>query len=269
MHSTGNFLDESKAYPMSLLLGLETSNVVRLVDNASVRVTSSRQPVRLRQSKKSRLVFLTDPTGLAVEQYKILRRRLINLHPNGGAVLVTSPSPGEGKTLTSINLAWSLAAAGHRTCLVDLDFRAPGVAPTLGYSVEEDGIEDVLTGRRTITQSIRQLEDCSLYVLGVRKRLITPGELLSSSSLTPLLADLRAMFQWIILDFAPIIPMADVPEVVANVDGALMVIRSGKTDKSMVIPGVEILGSKLWGVVLNDSPISGSSYYGNYGNRRD
>jgi capsular exopolysaccharide synthesis family protein len=212
---------------------------------------------------------LTDPTGLAVEQYKILRRRLINLHPNGGAVLVTSPSPGEGKTLTSINLAWCLSEAGHRTCLVDLDFRAPGVAPALGYPIEEDGIEDVLTGRRTIFQSIRQLEDCSLYILGVRRRMITPGDLLSSSSLTPLLADLRTMFQWIILDFAPIIPMADVPEVVANVDGALMVIRSGKTDKSMITPGVEALGSKLWGVVLNDSQISGSSYYGNYGNRRD
>jgi capsular exopolysaccharide synthesis family protein len=269
MHSTGNVFDESKAYPMSVILGLESSNVVRLVDTASVRVTSSRQPVRVRLSEKSRLVFLTDPTGLAVEQYKILRRRLINLHPNGGAVLITSPSPGEGKTLTSINLAWSLAVTGHRTCLVDLDFRAPGVAPALGYPVEEDGIEDVLTGRRTITQSIRQLEDCPLYVLGVRKRMITPGELLSSSSLTPLLADLRSMFQWIFLDFAPIIPMADVSEVVANVDGALMVIRSGKTDKSMITPAVAALGSKLWGVVLNDSPISGSSYYGNYGSRRD
>jgi capsular exopolysaccharide synthesis family protein len=254
---------------MSILLGLESSNVLRVVDNAPSRMSSSRESVRIRLSDKSRLVFLTDPTGLAMEQYKILRRRLVNLHPNGGAVLITSPSPGEGKTLTSINLAWSLAAAGHLTCLVDLDFRAPGVGPALGYSVEEDGIEDVLAGRRTITQSIRQLEGSSFYLLGVRKRMITPGDLLSSTSLIPLLADLRKMFQWIILDFAPIIPMADVPEVVANVDGALMVIRSGKTDKSMITPGVEALGSKLWGVVLNDSPISGSSYYGNYGNRRD
>ena len=63
--------------------------------------------------------------------------------------------------------------------------------------------------------------------------------------------------------------MADVPEVVANVDGALMVIRSGKTDKSMITPGVEVLGSKLWGVVVNDSPINGSSYYGYYGNRKE
>jgi hypothetical protein len=47
------------------------------------------------------------------------------------------------------------------------------------------------------------------------------------------------------------------------------VIRSGVSEKSMITPGVEALGSKLWGVVLNDSPISGSAYYGNYGNRRD
>jgi Mrp family chromosome partitioning ATPase len=78
------------------------------------------------------------------------------------------------------------------------------------------------------------------------------------------------MFQWIILDFAPIIPMADVAEVIPSVDGALMVLRSGKTDRSVVEPSLEILGPKLLGVVVNDSPINGSSYYGYYGtNRRD
>ena len=81
MHGARYFLDEGKANPMSLILGLEASNVARLVDNASMRVTSSRRPVRVQPSKKSRLVFLTDPTGLAVEQYKILRRRLVNLSP--------------------------------------------------------------------------------------------------------------------------------------------------------------------------------------------
>jgi Mrp family chromosome partitioning ATPase len=73
----------------------------------------------------------------------------------------------------------------------------------------------------------------------------------------------------VILDFAPIIPMSDVAEVVPQADGALMVIRSGKTDKSMIAPSLEILGSKLWGVIVNDSPINGSSYYGSYGNRRN
>jgi capsular exopolysaccharide synthesis family protein len=254
---------------MSSTLGLHTANAVRLVDSTPLRMTPGRRLITIQPNKKSRLVFLTEPTGLAVEQYKILRRRLCTLHPDGGTVLITSPSPGEGKTLTSVNLAWCLAETGQRTCLVDLDFRAPGIGPTLGFAFEEDGVEEVLAGKRTVSQSIRQLGDRSLYVLGIKRRLISPGELLSPTALIPLLTDLRAMFQWVILDFAPIIPMSDVAEVVANVDGALMVIRSGKTDKSMVPPSLEILGPKLWGMIMNDSPIIGGSYYGYYGSRKD
>lgn len=269
MHCIGNFSVESKADFMNSILGLHTTNAVRLVNTASprplpVRRVSTPQPVA-----KSRLVFVTEPTGLAVEQYKILHRRLCNQRPEGGVVLITSPSPGEGKTLTSINLAWCMAEAGDHTCLVDLDFRAPGVNLTLGCVTEEDGLEDVLTGKRTVHQSIRQVGDRSLYVLGIKRRLASPGGLLSSASIVPLLTELRAMFQWVILDFAPMIPMADVGEVLPHVDGAIMVVRSGKTDKSLIAPSLEILGTKIWGVVLNDSVINGSTYYGYYGMRKD
>jgi capsular exopolysaccharide synthesis family protein len=254
---------------MSSTLGLHTTNTARPVDDVPLRLIPGRRAITIQPNKKSRLVFLTEPTGLAAEQYKMVRRRLCTLHPLGGAMLITSPGQGEGKTLTSVNLAWCLADGGHHTCLVDLDFRAPGISPTLGYAFEEDGVEDILTGIRTISQSARQIKGRSLYVLGIKKRLASPGELLSAASLTPLLADLRATFQWVLLDIAPIIPMADVAEVLPYVDGALMVMRSGKTDKSMVAPSLAILGSKLWGVVMNDSPINGSSYYGYYGNRKD
>ncbi len=111
--------------------------------------------------------------------------------------------------------------------------------------------------------SIRQFENRSLHVLGVRNRLVSPGKLLSSALITPVLTELRAC-EWVILDFAPVIPMADVGEVLPHVDGALMVIRSGKTDISMIAPSLEILGTKIWGVVVNDSTISGSAYYGYY-----
>jgi capsular exopolysaccharide synthesis family protein len=269
MHGAGNLPAQGQAYAMSSTLGLHTTNAARPVDDVPLRLIPGRRAITIRANKKSRLVFLTEPTGLAAEQYTMLRRRLSTLHPLGGTMLITSPGPGEGKTLTSVNLAWWLAEAGHHICLVDLDFRAPGISPTLGYAFEEDGVEDVLTGNRTISQSVRQINGSSLYVLGIRKRRASPGALLSPASLTALLTDLRATFQWVILDIAPVIPMADVAEVLPYVDGALMVIRSGKTDKSMVAPSLAILGSKLWGVVVNDSPINGSSYYGYYGNRKD
>ena len=184
-------------------------------------------------------------------------------------MLITSPNPGEGKTLTSINLSWCLAEGGQHTCLVDLDFRAPGIGAALGYKFEEDCIEDALTGKRSISQSLRQIGNLSLHVLGVGERLTSPGQLLASTSLNPLINNLRNMFQWVVLDFAPVIPMSDVIEALPYVDGVLMVVRSGKTDKSMIVPSLELLGAKLLGVILNDSTINGSAYYGYYGRRKD
>jgi capsular exopolysaccharide synthesis family protein len=253
---------------MSSTLGLHAANMTRLVDDLPSRLAPGNRVITVQPDKRSRLVFLTEPAGLAVEQYKMLRRRLCTLHPHGGVMLITSPSPGEGKTLTSINLAWCFAESGQKTCLVDLDFRAPGIGGALGYKFHEDCVEDVLTGKQSIAQSLRQIGNRSLHVLGVGDRLISPGQLLASTLLNPLINNLRGMFQWVVLDFAPVIPMSDVTEALPHVDGALIVVRSGKTDKSMIAPSLEMLGAKLWGVVLNDSTINGSDYYGYYGNRK-
>jgi Mrp family chromosome partitioning ATPase len=252
---------------MSLSSEILTKNEDCLREDASLHI-GSEKVLRIQPDNRSRLVFLTEPTGLAVEQYKLLRRRLNARNSLGGVLLITSPGPGEGKTLTSVNLSWCLANGGHQTCLVDLDFRAPGVGRTLGYSVEHGGVEDVLAGKRTITESLCQIGDDPFYVLGMRKRHVSPEKFFSSAVFAPLVSGLRAMFHWVILDLAPAIPMSDVAEVVPHVDGALMVVREEKTKKAMIAPPCEILGSKLWGVVLNDSPIMGSAYYGGYGNRR-
>jgi capsular exopolysaccharide synthesis family protein len=254
---------------MSSMLELNSAFTARLSGNSVPPSIQQKRLIKLQPSEKSRLVFMTEPDGLAAEQYKILRHRLNTLHRDGGVMLITSASPGEGKTLTSINLAFCLADVGHEACLVDLDFRSPGVGPAIGYEFEEDGIEDVINGERTIAESVRQLGDRSLHVLGVRKPRLSPGSLLAPAALTPVLSNLRSMFRWVILDCAPIVPMADVSEVVPQVDGALFVIRTGRTDKSLVMPCLDTLGPKVWGVVLNDSPIKGSSYYGYYGKPRD
>ncbi len=221
-----------------------------------------------RPGSSSHLVFSTEPDGLAAEQYRILRRRLTNAHPEGGAMLITSPSPGEGKTLTAANLAWCMAEAGHKTVLVDLDFRAPGLSETFGLAVNQDGVEDVLAGKRSVHEALRRVTDRPLYMLPVRRRRKSVGGLLSSAAVTRLLVELRANFPWILLDFAPAIPMADVGEVLPHVDGALLVVRAGRTDRAMIGPALDILGSTLWGVVVNDMAISGSAYYGNYGKQR-
>jgi capsular exopolysaccharide synthesis family protein len=221
--------------------------------------------IQLEAHADARLPFLTDSAGLAVEQFKLLRGRLNTLEPGGGVLLVTSPGPGDGKTLTSINLAWSLAQGGFRTCLVDLDFRAPGVTRTLDLSTDDGGAEEVLTGKKTLAQTLFQIGDRPFHVLGIRERVEEPSHLYAPARLTPLLSALRASYRWVILDLAPAVPMSDVSDILPQADGALMVVRSGKTQKAFMPPLLEILGKKLWGVVLNDTPVLGSAYYGSYG----
>jgi capsular exopolysaccharide synthesis family protein len=221
--------------------------------------------IQIEAHATARLPFLMDPAGLAVEQYKMLRGRLNTLEPRGGILLVTSPAPGDGKTLTSINLAWSLAQGGFRTCLVDLDFRAPGVTRTLDLSTDDGGTEEVLTGKKTLAQTLFQIGDRPFHVLGIRERVEEPSQLYAPARLTPLLSALKASYRWVILDLAPAVPMSDVSDILPQADGALMVVRSGKTQKAFMPPLLEILGKKLWGVVLNDTPVLGSAYYGSYG----
>ena len=221
--------------------------------------------VELAPDTRSRLVFLTDPTGLAVERYKLLRRKLCALKQKGGLLLVTSPSSSDGKTLNSINVAMSLAEDGRQTCLVDLDLRAPRMAVELGYEPPEDGLVEVLEGLTTVSQSMRKVSGRPIYVLGNRSGIQSPSRHLSADVLEPFLADLRSKFEWVIVDTAPAIPMSDVADVLPHVDGALMVVRAGKTKRSLIDTSLEILGTKIWGVVLNDSLINGSTYYGYYG----
>jgi capsular exopolysaccharide synthesis family protein len=218
-------------------------------------------------NKDSRLVFVTEPCGLAVEQYKLLRRRLCALHPGGGILMISSPGPGEGKTLTAVNLAWCLADGGSATVIVDLDFREPAVASTLRHCFES-GVEDVLAGSRTLSESLYKLGDRPLHVLGITKALDSMSVHLTSSSLTSLFADLSARFSWIIVDVPPVLPLADVAELIPHVDGAILVVRARKTAQPVIAPALEILGTKLWGVILNDAPIIGDSYgYGAYKGR--
>jgi Mrp family chromosome partitioning ATPase len=102
-------------------------------------------------------------------------------------------------------------------------------------------------------------------VLGIRERVEEPSQLYAPARLTPLLSALKASYRWVILDLAPAVPMSDVSDILPQADGALMVVRSGKTQKAFMPPLLEILGKKLWGVVLNDTPVLGSAYYGSYG----
>src|SRR5215467_7932947 len=120
-------------------------------------------------AEESRLVFRTDPLGLAAEQFRLLRQSLTNEFSNGAALLLTSPSIGDGKTLTSINLTSCLAETGSPTLLIEVDTRRPAIAQALNCTIESPGLEDALPGTVEPTEVIHWIEELNFHAALITK----------------------------------------------------------------------------------------------------
>ena len=217
--------------------------------------------LKLDYRESSRLVFQTDPDGLAAEQFRFLRRTLEQKFSNGGVVLITSPAPKDGKTLSAVNLAACLADSGRPTVLLEADIRQPSIQRLLGVRIEEPGIEDALAGVAEPEKVLHFIEPLSLHVAMVNKPPIDPSRLVSGKGFQRVLAWARRHFTWIVIDSPPVLPAADVAQLVTLADAVLLVIRAQSTPRDLATRAFELLGKHLSGVVLNDATVESNHYY--------
>lgn len=206
-------------------------------------------------------VFEQDSYGLATEQFRLMRRRLVNKRPDGGSVLLTSPGAGDGKSLNAHNLAWSLAEAGHSTLLLEMDLRRP--VQCRYFRVESaPATSTVLNGELPAEQAIRHVEPVPLYFLGQDRPVTNASVLIRSSAVAHLLDWARQRFKWVVIDAPPILPVADVEELIPAMDLVLLVVRERVTPRAMVSRAAERLGKRLDYVVFNDVVLSDAYGYG-------
>jgi non-specific protein-tyrosine kinase len=218
-------------------------------------------PTINRERNGRRLVALDDSSSGAAEAYRSLRTslRLIALRSPIGTLLVTSSMAGEGKTTTVANLGVTMARAGVRVVLVDLDLRRANLAQIFG-SDKERGLMSVLVGEA-------QLEDVMIGVPvapGVPPLAVlpagvlppNPSEVMSTGRLADVLATLRDMSDLVIIDSPPIVPVTDAVVLSARVDGVLMIVKSGRTRRRHLAKSMEMLAqadATILGAVLNDA----------------
>ena len=204
----------------------------------------------------SLLVAGLAPKSHAAEQYRQLRTRLA--HAEGASnlrtVLVTSPQKGEGKSVTSANLALTMAQElQRRVVIVEADLRKPSMQQLFGLP-PGPGLTDYLSGAAELKDVLRFLPDHNLTVLHAGSTATNPAELLGSTAMRRLLDTLRTRFDRVILDTPPVLPLADVAVLAPLVDGALMVVRAGVTPKPAIENALRAFdSSRLLGIVLNDS----------------
>ena len=211
-----------------------------------------------------RLVTVREPYSIAAEQYRILCTRIAQLRQNKSsyALAITSSLKSEGKSFTSLNLAISMARDfDERVLLIEGDLKNPNLHEYLKRSPVV-GLSDVLEGKGDVDTTAIQLFEGRLSVLLAGKTMGNPSRLLSSPRMTDLLNSARGYFKYIIIDTPPIIPLADMSIYATLVDGILLVIKAGKTPRSIVKRALaSIPPDKIIGAVLNEVESNYSKYY--------
>jgi capsular exopolysaccharide synthesis family protein len=217
------------------------------------------------------LVSLLAPDSFAADQYRALRHTMEGLR-NGSSyqvIAVTSAGPGDGKTVTTLNLAGALAQGKDaRVLVVDADLRRPSVAKYLGFgAVRMPGLADVIVDPACgLDRVIRRFQTFNLSVLPAGVPQSTPYEILNSPRLGSLLKEVRALYNYVIIDTPPLLPMPDARLIGKLADGFLMIVGANKTPRRLVRDALTLLDpAKVIGVVYNGDHQPLAQHYGYYG----
>jgi capsular exopolysaccharide synthesis family protein len=217
------------------------------------------------------LVTELDSHAPRVEAFRVLRTSLqyVDVDSPSKVFVITSSLPGEGKTTTAVNLAITLAQAGHRTLLVEGDLRRPRAALALGLD-QSVGVTTVLLGHTMAAEAIQKHHESDLHVLASGPIPPNPAELAQSNMMSEMLVGLREAYEIVLIDAPPLLPVTDAALLTAQADGALLVVRYGKTTKDQLAQAVERLqqvDASPLGTVLNMVPTRnrGPGGYGGYG----
>ena len=216
------------------------------------------------------LVSLIAPESPEAEQYRALRYAVeyVRKPDEGTAVGICSPLPGDGKSITAINLAGALAQNPEaRVLLIEADLRRPSV--TLGDllglgNVAGRGLVDaILDLSFSLEEAVQHLSHFNLSVLPAGRRSGAPYEALDSSRFQELLTQARQRYDYVILDAPPIIPVPDCRLIAKWVDSFIMVVAAHRTPREAVEDALALLGrERVMGLVFNGFDRSATRYYG-------
>lgn len=265
---------------VGVLLGFGLAMLRHLLDNtvkdrktfeevAGVGVVGSIPVAKERRSEPA-ISFSTDNSAIA-EAFRKLRTNLqfLAVDDPPRVIVVTSSMPSEGKSTTAINIALALAEADHNVVLVDGDMRRPKLNEYLGLQGKV-GLSTVLSNSAALSDVLQDTRYPGLTVLTSGGTPPNPSELLGSMNAKKVLDELRARFDFVIIDSSPLLAVTDAAILAAASDGVLIMARHGQTKREHVehaVGNLEDVGARLLGAVLTMTPERGTgsysySYYG-------
>jgi succinoglycan biosynthesis transport protein ExoP len=196
------------------------------------------------------------PRSSPAECMRTIRTNLMFMAPGRAlqTIVVTSPSPLEGKTTTATSLAVVFSQSNLRTIIIDLDLRRPRLHKGFGMSISL-GSADVLNGTHTLDDVILPTLVPNLDILGCGTIPPNPSELLHTPRFSQLLSDLRQRYDRVIIDSPPIIAVTDALIISQSCDGLILVCRSQSTRKDLLQRAAQLLhgvNAPVLGAILNN-----------------
>jgi protein-tyrosine kinase len=222
-----------------------------------------------KMDNKRKLIAKLNPKSPISEQYRTIRTNIQFSSADNDirSIMVTSASPGEGKSTTTANLAIVFAQQGKRVLLVDSDLRKP----TMHYTFRVNntiGLTNVLTRQATLVEAIQATDVEKLDLLSSGPIPPNPAELLSSRMMEQMLAEAYEHYDLVIFDSPPVLAVTDAQILANQCQGTVLVVKSGQTELEKALKAKELLEAakaKLLGAVLNNKTMESSSYYYYYG----
>jgi capsular exopolysaccharide synthesis family protein len=203
---------------------------------------------------KTMLFFSGEENALGTEQFRTLRSRLYQMREKMSLkkILVTSALPQEGKSFVSANLAQVLVRQhGRRVLLIDGDLRVARLHSALG-TTSSPGLADYLLGESDEFSVMQRGPMENLFFIPCGRSVTHPAELIANGRMKMLLQRVETLFDWIIVDSPPSVPVSDASQLANFCDGVLMVVRSNTTPYDTAQKArQEFLGKTMVGVVLN------------------
>jgi capsular exopolysaccharide synthesis family protein len=245
-----------------------TSNVM-----GAARIAEKRLPEFARwdveaERVEPHLVAITQPNSNYCEEYRSLRTQILHKSQRQKlqSIVVASVNASEGKSITALNLSWLLAQTdGVKALIIDSDLRLPSLTDYLGIETDK-GLSHILSEQASLEESIIKLEPSGLHLLPGGEARSDVAELISGPKFKEILRQAREMFDYIIIDAPPLGIFTDATVLINHADGAMLVVRAGRTRYADVDRVLEALPrDRMMGVVLNQSEdILDETHY-NYG----
>jgi protein-tyrosine kinase len=227
--------------------------------NLSPHMLTEVQVVPFSPAPESHLLDLNNSHETPAEEFRTLRTRLNHLQSLQPlhTVVVTSPSPAEGKTFTAVNLALAQSHLAESSVLLgDFDLRRP-IIHNLFQIDRAPGLSDFLTGQCTFAQAIRRVEAMNLYLLPAGSPVKNPLELLNMRTAKMLFEELPRSFNWAVFDTPPLLFSADANLLSTMADGTILVVKIGSTTFDNVTRAMQSLcENNVLGIVANGARAS-------------